>query len=236
MNSINYPIKNNIIVNDKFKDNLVKSTFSFTYVFLLTTGTITFIEALTTKNPVIRHIMNVETCISIVAAYFYSVFMDKLKLAEGKDIPYEEINLNRYIDWSITTPLMLLALCMVLGLENDKSLFFITYIIIIMNNFAMLLSGYLGEINIIDKRISLVIGFIFFFIMFWLIWINFMGKNSTKMSLITYYLFFTIWSVYGLIYLADEKTKNITFNILDLIAKAFVGIFFWLYLTKAVIF
>jgi hypothetical protein len=52
------------------KFDFVKFTFYFTYVLLITTGTITFVEALATTNPTIRHVMNLETCISIIAGYF----------------------------------------------------------------------------------------------------------------------------------------------------------------------
>ena len=57
------------------EDRLVKYTFFITYAFLVTTATITFIEAIRNKDPKIRHILNLETCISIVAAYFYGVFI-----------------------------------------------------------------------------------------------------------------------------------------------------------------
>ena len=49
----------------------VKFSFTVTFIVLLTTGTITFIEAIRTQNPMIRHILNLETCISIIAGYFY---------------------------------------------------------------------------------------------------------------------------------------------------------------------
>ena len=54
-------------------------SFYLTYVLLLTTGTITFIEALRNKIPMVQHIMNLETCISVVAGYFYSMFHEKIK-------------------------------------------------------------------------------------------------------------------------------------------------------------
>jgi len=79
--------------------DLIEYSFYLTYAFLMTTGTITFIEALRTKNESVRHILNLETCISVVAAFFYSNFIGKLE-----HINYEEINLNRYVDWAITTP------------------------------------------------------------------------------------------------------------------------------------
>ena len=52
------------------KDRSVKVSFYITYAFLLTTATVTFIEAMTNKDPGIRHILNLETCISVVAAFF----------------------------------------------------------------------------------------------------------------------------------------------------------------------
>ena len=59
---------------EKSNTNIVKNTFSITYTLLLTTAVITFIEAIRTPNSKIRHILNLETCISCVASYFYSVF------------------------------------------------------------------------------------------------------------------------------------------------------------------
>ena len=60
-------------------DNAVKVSFYVTYSFLLTTATITFIEAMRNKDSKIRHILNLETCISIVAAFFYTQFIKKIK-------------------------------------------------------------------------------------------------------------------------------------------------------------
>ena len=91
----------------------VKYSFMVSYILLLTTGTICFIEAMRTKVPMIRHIFNLETCVSVVAAYFYYLFIEKIKEyeAEKKPINWEEMTEIRYLDWAITTPLMLIVLC-----------------------------------------------------------------------------------------------------------------------------
>ena len=93
------------------KDKLIFS-FTLTYILLITTGTITLIEALRTKIPLVRHIFNLETVISIIAAYFYSKFVDNIKesFAERKPIDWQDIIKTRYLDWAITTPLMLMVL------------------------------------------------------------------------------------------------------------------------------
>ena len=74
-------------INDK--DREVRYTFYITYALLMTTATITFIEATRTSNPQIRHILNLETCISIVAAFFYSMFIKKINTP---NINYKDIN------------------------------------------------------------------------------------------------------------------------------------------------
>lgn len=225
-------------VNDPVtKDHLMTNTFNFTYVFLLTTGTITLIEALRTKNPVIRHIMNLETCVSIVAAVFYYTFITQLKEAKDKQepVPFKDITMTRYTDWTITTPLMLLSLCIVLSSENKISFYFSSFLVVLILNFGMLASGYMGETKMIDKQFGLMIGFIFFFALFAYIWYMYMSTGKTTFGAsMTFFIYLIIWSMYGLIYFAEERTKNILYNILDLIAKALVGIFLWLYYTGVV--
>lgn len=216
---------------------VVKSTFYITYVFLITTGTVTFIESLRTPNPVVRHVMNLETCISIIAAYFYSIFI--AKLAEHKDgiIPYKEIILTRYTDWMISTPFMLFVLCIILANENKVPFTFKVFLIVILLDIGMLLSGYMGEIGKINKIIALLIGYACFTLLFSFIWYVFMSKGKNGFIVwFTYFSFVVLWGIYGIAYMADEETKNVIYNILDLLAKAFMGIFFWMVFTKSISF
>lgn len=225
------------VVAPSLEDTLMRNTFYFTYVFLVTTTVITFIEAIRTKDPTVRHVMNLETCISIVAAFFYNVFITKIKEADDKgvEVKWGEINSTRYTDWLITTPIMLFTLCLVLASEKKKPFYFSVFIIVLLLDIGMLATGYMGEANIIDKKLGFVLGFVFFFAMYIYIWSVFMsnGKN-TFVSILSYMLFMLFWAVYGLVYFADEKLKNLVYNILDLIAKALIGIFFWMYFTGVV--
>ena len=61
--------------SENLNERSIRYSFYITYVFLLTTGTITFIEALRTSDYRVRNILNLETCISVVAAYFYGNFI-----------------------------------------------------------------------------------------------------------------------------------------------------------------
>lgn len=234
------------------KNCFVKSSFYFTYAFLITTGTITFIEALRNPIPQIRHIMNLETCISIVAGYFYSLFIKEIENAE-KDaklktksnnehnlpteatLPIKKINDMRYSDWVITTPLMLLVLSLVLSYENKVAIKLSSLFVLLLFDFIMLLSGYLGEIGTISRASGTLAGYVGFFLLFGTLWKTYMsGSKVTSQSKFVFGIYFVLWTLYGVAYQANESTKMLSYNILDLVAKAFVGIFFWLYLAKII--
>jgi bacteriorhodopsin len=218
-------------VSSKF--DVVKFTFYITYILLITTGTITFIEALATKNPSIRHVMNLETCISIIAGYFYSQFINKVSTGGGV-VDYNAINETRYNDWFITTPLMLLALMLALSYNNNQAVHVATYGSAVLLNFGMLAAGYFGEKKTISKMSGCIIGFLFFAALFALIYITFV-KSSTSFNLLLFGIYFIIWSLYGVAYLLDEENKNIAYNILDVTAKCLVGLGLWAYFTKILV-
>lgn len=237
------------------KNIYVKNSFYFTYVFLITTGIITFIESL--RNPVaqIRHVMNLETCISIVAGYFYGLFIKEIETAE-KDtklkpkstnehnennepieaiIPIKKINDMRYSDWVITTPLMILVLSLVLSYENKIAIKLSSLFVLLIFDLLMLVSGYLGEIGKISRASGTIAGYAGFFLLFGTLWKTYMsGSRVTNQSKLVFGIYFILWTLYGVAYQANESTKMLVYNVLDLLAKAFVGIFFWLYLAKII--
>lgn len=210
---------------------LVHSSFYITYAFLMTTATITLIEALRTKNEKIRHILNLETCISVVAAFFYGKF---LAMFENKsNVDYKKINDTRYLDWSITTPIMLLVLVLALLYNsNSGSLNFFSFLMILLLNYGMLGAGYLGEINILDKTISNTVGFGFFAVMYYFIYSKYVAPKPNFTNNILFSSFAFLWGLYGVVYFMNDLEKNVWFNVLDLFSKCFVGIFFWAYFTK----
>ena len=212
----------------------VKFSFTITFVVLLTTGTITFIEAIRTQNPVIRHILNLETCISIIAGYFYSLFITEIENPD-KDFNWKSFTKTRYLDWSITTPLMLLTLCLVLGDNIRRPLHLSIYGLIIIMNFSMLAIGYLGEVNHWDKIVTSLMGFIPFFAMYAIIFTQFVMPKYRLDNYILYGLFLFLWGMYGIVYLLNEEYKNIGYNILDLCSKCFIGLGLWAYYTKILV-
>jgi bacteriorhodopsin len=207
-------------------------SFYITYVLLLTTGTITLIEALRTKVKMVQHIMNLETCISVVAGYFYSVINEKVK--KRKEINWKEITRLRYIDWAITTPIMLLVLSLVLSFNIKTTIQLHWFALTIFFNYAMLYFGYVGETGQLEKMTASVIGFIALFLMYGLIFINYVLPKYNRDNTVLFSLFVVIWSMYGVAYHFEEEQKNITYNYLDLTSKCLVGIGLWIYYTKII--
>uniref|UniRef100_A0A6C0AUP3 Bacteriorhodopsin-like protein n=1 Tax=viral metagenome TaxID=1070528 RepID=A0A6C0AUP3_9ZZZZ len=214
---------------DVLEENyFVKLTFYITYVFLMTTATITFIESITTDDVRARHILNLETCISVVATFFYSKFVEQIE--EGVD--YKQINIDRYTDWMITTPLMLLVLCLVFVYNTKTTLKLWSFFVVLVLNLGMILTGYLGEVDYMNRTNANIIGFGFFAVLFGYLYKTFLHKKYNFDNMLIFSSFFILWALYGVFYEYDEQFKNVAFNILDLFAKCFVGIFFWAYFTK----
>lgn len=216
------------------KSNYVKFSFTVTYILLLTTATITIIEAIRTQNPVIRHVLNLETCISVVAGYFYSAFMLQIDESEKKGEVYDwsKISQMRYVDWAITTPIMLLVLCIVLGNNIHKTVSIGFFVVIVLLNFLMLFLGYLGETHKIDRFTASILGFVPFFAMFYAIFSRFVLPLYRFDNYVIYSIYVGIWSIYGVVYLLEEEGKNIAMNILDLTSKCFVGLGLWAYYVR----
>ena len=144
---------------------------------------------------------------------------------------------KRYFDWALTTPTMLVTLIAYLIFINAKennqtqglTLYSIlttnsnTIIPILLLNWAMLLFGYLGEIKVIPVLYSVILGFIPFLIYYAMIYHNFVQTNNDGFMFFLYFLFF--WSLYGFVATLPYYIKNILYNILDLFAKNFFGLF-----------
>jgi bacteriorhodopsin len=218
------------------KNKSMKASFVITYILLMTTATITFIEAIRTQVPHVRHILNLETAISVIAGYFYGIFIAQIDKAseEEKEFDWSDITKTRYIDWSITTPLMLLALCLVLSNEVKVAITLPAILTIVGLNYTMLYLGYLGETGVMQRIYSDAFGFGVFFSMFYLIYRWYVAPRFNRNGFALFCVYLLIWSLYGVVYMFDEIWKNTITNVLDLTAKCLVGLGLWVYYTKIV--
>ena len=148
---------------------------------------------------------------------------------------------RRYIDWFITTPMMLLTTIMYMKyntINKTSSLTFSKIIIdektnlltIFSYNTLMLFCGLIAEFYPSYSKILVPLGFYFFYKVFYIIYDKFVLNNIINTRLFIFIT--TIWGLYGVAALMSIHVKNICYNILDIISKNFYEIYiFWIMLT-----
>ena len=179
---------------------------------------------------IIKEVLIMELIVQIVEGIFYVWLALNITTVTN-------ITPHRYYDWYLTTPTMLISLCIYLvylnneerNIETKDSFFKIIYdnlnvlISILISNFLMLTCGYLTEIKKISEVSGVLFGFIPFFIFFYLIY-HYFARFSLFGTEIFFY-FLIVWSIYGVAALMSYRIKNIMYNILDLFAKNFFGLY-----------
>jgi len=205
-------------------------SFHLTYFLLAGSSILTGTEIISQFDNIIKplkYVLGLETMVNIIATMAYSVL---IKYSETNKFQY--LSGFRYMDWFLTTPILLISFiiysrykCNTSIETTDKSecvdIEVNKVAIIIVVNFFMLLFGYLGEQKHINKYYGLIFGFIPFIIMFYLIKKWYITKDINTF----YWIFVSIWALYGFAYMLPYKIKNIMYNILDLFAKNFFGLY-----------
>jgi hypothetical protein len=181
---------------------------------------------------ILKQLLIMEFIVQIIEGIFY--FWLSINISTVSNITP-----NRYYDWYLTTSTMLVTFCVYLvylknkemNVENNNntSLLKIVYenlnilIPILFLNFIMLTAGYMSEIKKISTIPGVFFGFIPFLIYFYLIYESFAKFSQSGIKLFTF--FFTVWFMYGIAALMSYKIKNIMYNILDIFAKNFFGVY-----------
>jgi hypothetical protein len=190
----------------------------------------TFFVKVPTIYTIIRQLLLIELVVQIIEGSFYVWLAYNFTKVLN-------VTPKRYIDWFITTPTMLITLIVYLiyliKKEENKTneLEFFTLlkensniiVPVVLLNWLMLLFGYLGEMKIIPVLLGVFLGFIPFLLYYYLIYVNYVTQNSSGYLLFWYFFFF--WSLYGFVAVLPYYVKNSLYNILDLFAKNFFGIF-----------
>ena len=186
------------------------------------------------KHKILQNILKLDLGVQFVELFFYIFVIQSMVMTA---LP--QVAAIRYIDWAITTPTMLLTTIIYFKYEehlennSEEKINFLDFlkthrnniISIFVCNYLMLYFGYLGEIGTIDMNLSLILGFLFFGMTFYIIYKNYAVKSKNAMKI--FYLTLTIWGIYGIAPLMTPDIKNNMFNILDLFAKNFFGLYLY---------
>jgi hypothetical protein len=213
--------------------NIFYNSLIISIVIQVITGIIDFIALLVNvpiEYTIIKQLLLMEFIVQVIEGAFYIwLFYNFNNVVNATP--------NRYFDWAITTPTMLIQLIFYLIYLHNKNngtteqleyfkLFnenLITIIQVLLLNWLMLLFGYLGEINVIPMLLGTILGFIPFLIYYYIIYINYATLSETGWKIFLYFFFF--WSLYGVASALPYYIKNTIYNVLDLFSKNFFGIF-----------
>ena len=194
------------------------------------------IGAFFVKVPVIysliRQLLLIELVVQVLEGSFYFWLVYNFTKVLN-------VTPKRYIDWVITTPTMLITLIVYLiyltkkdeNKTNELDFFTILkdnsniIIPVVLLNWLMLLFGYLGEAKIIPVLLGVFLGFIPFLIYYYLIYVNYVTQSSSTSGYLLFWYFVFFWSLYGFVAVLPYYVKNSLYNILDLFAKNFFGLF-----------
>jgi hypothetical protein len=179
------------------------------------------------NDVLLRDLLSVELFVQSIEFIFY-VWMIYFFHKVSKNITPV-----RYIDWSITTPLMLITLVAYLkhdGMRPTRLREFInehssSIVKIVLLNASMLGFGLLGELGILNPYTSTALGFIPFALNFKYIKDTFLPDGGMNSKNILFYWFVFFWSLYGVFAVMSYTIKNTGYNILDIFAKNFFGVF-----------
>ena len=213
--------------------SIITSTAYFSLAVQIVTAIIDF-YVLTMPTAIeyllLKQLLLMEFIVQIVEGIFYVWLAFNISSVTN-------ITRKRYWDWVLTTPVMLITLSsymIYVRLKESSSLVYPnftdlvtenmdTFLKIVLLNGMMLLFGYLGEIDVIHVSTSVIAGFLPFIAMFYLIYDKY--ARHTQSGLTLFYYFLVVWSLYGVAAFLSYKWKNTFYNILDLFAKNFFGLY-----------
>jgi hypothetical protein len=179
------------------------------------------------EDEILKDLIKVEFFVQIIEFIFY------VWLIYYFNKKSRNITSFRYLDWSITTPLMLITLSAFLKhnrnepfrLNDFVSNYQTPILKIVFLNAAMLLFGFIGEIGLLNPYVSTILGFIPFFLNFKYIKDTFLQTSEDIYKNGLFYWFAFTWSLYGVFAVMSYTIKNTGYNILDVFSKNFFGIF-----------
>ena len=219
------------------KDGLTQTSINtslFIQVITLLFNLFAFFVPLSEWDFALKEILGLETAVQIVELFFYSWYRGRL-IEKVYDVTE-----FRYYDWFLTTPTMLFSTASYYGYldarengkEKEKKPFSVwkfyqenanwIYLMLLCNA-LMLWFGYLQETGSLSIVWSSILGYLSLLGSFGILYKQFVSKTPQQQGLFKF--MFIVWSLYGVAAALPLREKNISYNILDIFAKNFYGIF-----------
>ena len=209
-------------------------TQTTTFVLSIVVQLVVLVFSIVTLNmrtvpKLLNLILLLETIVQAIEFVWYGGLALLLWCNEDLSVPVW----TRYIDWALTTPVMLLTLLFLIFYFDEPCLsppdmaqtprFTLWVIVIIVMDWFMLFLGFLSEFNACKMRdgagfyakLLLWLGFVPFALSF-VPHIYVLTERYTDLALVAVIVVVILWTIYGVASLAaynDPKTRNSVFNI-----------------------
>ena len=188
-------------------------SFYLTFIFLAIVSVLGIVKLTKKNTPALRSDLALNLVATIAYFLILKFYLDRPNM----------INNIRYIDWLITTPLLLLAF--IQWSNGGVKIPATPLVLLLVYNILMIVAGYFGAGKF---NVFYVVGLVFFCLTFYTLWKHFvenLPEENRKRAKKLYIAFAVVWALYGVAYLFGYKNRSIFYNILDLVSKAGFGIF-----------
>jgi bacteriorhodopsin len=180
------------------------------------------------EDAILKDVLGLEMIVQVIEFVFYLGFLSVFNIAT--------LTQSRYFDWFISTPVMLFTTSLFFVYENAKAAgtrtpeSWRTFLAanvpqiaaIVVLNFLMLLFGYLAEIGVMNRMAAFWLGTLALIGSFSVIYINYVDSELTQ---ILFTFLSIIWMSYGFAFLQGPVIKNLSYTVLDIVAKNFFGVY-----------
>ena len=237
---------------------LLEWSFLITMLLLFGSAFITGFECLNSRfneqkrDPSIVSALQIETAVSLIAGFVYFYIFRETTVGN-----FTNVLTFRYVDWFVTTPLMLFSFTLFSeshirskGNKNEEYLILYQWLpLVIAANWVMLITGYASERMRIQANgqwdaVSgslFAIGFVAFAAtILGLFFVNEDAillytkyddaRNQISNELLWVFIIFTVlWALYGVFSALKDGNvaKFIGYNGLDVLSKTFFGLYLW---------
>jgi bacteriorhodopsin len=215
------------------KDTLVQASIDtslFIQVLTLFFNVWAFFLPVSNWDFALKEILGLETAVQIVELIFYGWYRSRILETTN------DVTRFRYYDWFLTTPTMLFSTACFYGFlghskETETQPFSVVpffqqesnwFLLMFLMNALMLLFGYLQEIGMISLVSSTVFGYLALLGSFGIVY-RYASKIPAQQWLFRFMA--STWSLYGVAALLPSREKNVSYNVLDVFAKNFYGLF-----------
>lgn len=177
---------------------------------------------------ILSSLLIADTVVQAIEIVFYLIFLNLKR----------KRTLYRYVDWFVSTPVMLISTMALLEFFATQdsvvvtvASFVSTYtneiVYVVLMNALMLAFGFCAEAGWISTRIAVSFGFLPFVATFALMFAKFAYKSTEGIAFLVVMCF--LWFCYGVAAYQSYTVKNVMYNVLDIVSKNFYGVFVSVY-------